>query len=128
MRYPAVPTPRSRESCCRPLGCRRISPRSGLLHVRNDHANVQFRINGAMLPDGLTGFGSILDASWIGSIALIVGALPAEYGLRTVGLVDITTRADIFNNSGQVGIYGGSQARSRRQSNTAAPSAARVRR
>ena len=26
-----------------------------------------------------------------------------------VGLVDITTRADIFNNSGSVGIYGGSQ-------------------
>ncbi len=62
-----------------------------------------------MLPDGLTGFGSILDASWIGSIALVVGALPAEYGLRTVGLIDIATRADIFNNSGQVSIYGGSQ-------------------
>ena len=90
-------------------GVSQDSAASGLLHVRNDHANVQFRINGVMLPDGLTGFGSILDASWIGSIGLIVGALPAEYGLRTVGLVDITTRADIFNNSGQVGIYGGSQ-------------------
>jgi hypothetical protein len=90
-------------------GVSQDSAASGLLHVRNDHANVQFRINGVMLPDGLTGFGSILDASWIGSIALVVGALPAEYGLRTVGLVDITTRADIFNNSGQVGVYGGSQ-------------------
>ena len=90
-------------------GVSQDSAASGLLHVRNDHANVQFRINGVMLPDGLTGFGSILDASWIGSIALIVGALPAEYGLRTVGLVDINTRADIFNNSGQVSIYGGSQ-------------------
>ena len=90
-------------------GVSQDSAASGLLHVRNDHANVQFRINGVMLPDGLTGFGSILDASWIGSIALVVGALPAEYGLRTVGLVDITTRADIFNNSGQVSIYGGSQ-------------------
>jgi hypothetical protein len=90
-------------------GVSQDSAASGLLHVRNDHANVQYRINGVMLPDGLTGFGSILDASWIGSIALVVGALPAEYGLRTVGLVDITTRADIFNNSGQIGIYGGSQ-------------------
>jgi len=90
-------------------GVSQDSAASGLLHVRNDHANVQFRINGVMLPDGLTGFGSILDASWIGSIALVVGALPAEYGLRTVGLVDITTRADIFNNSGQVSVYGGSQ-------------------
>jgi hypothetical protein len=90
-------------------GVSQDSAASVLLHVRNDHANVQYRINGIMLPDGLTGFSSILDASWIGSIALVVGALPAEYGLRTVGLVDITTRPDIFNNSGQVSLYGGSQ-------------------
>jgi outer membrane receptor protein involved in Fe transport len=82
---------------------------SGDLHVRNDHANVQYRINGILLPDGLTGFGSVLDAKWIGSLALVTGALPAEFGLRTVGLVDITTRTDLFNNSGNVGAYVGSQ-------------------
>src|SRR6201993_2324583 len=38
---------------------------SGLLHVRNDHANVQFRINGVMLPNGLSGFGSIFDSSFV---------------------------------------------------------------
>jgi outer membrane receptor protein involved in Fe transport len=81
---------------------------AGSLHVRNDHANVQFRVNGVMLPDGVTGFGSIFDTSFIGSIALVTGALPAEFGLRTVGLVDITTRKDVFNNSGSVGVYGGS--------------------
>src|ERR1700729_850616 len=48
-------------------GVSQDSAASGLLHVRNDHANVQFRINGVMLPDGITGFGSILDPSWIGS-------------------------------------------------------------
>jgi outer membrane receptor protein involved in Fe transport len=89
-------------------GVTQDSAASGDLHVRNDHANLQYRINGVMLPDGPTGFGSILDASWIGSLSLIVGALPAEYGLRTVGLVDITTRTDLFNNTGQVGVYGGS--------------------
>ena len=82
---------------------------AGLLHVRNDHANVQFRINGIMLPDGVTGFGSVLDTGLIGTIALVTGALPAEYGMRTVGLVDITTRADAFNNSGSVSYYGGSR-------------------
>jgi hypothetical protein len=90
-------------------GVSQDSAASGLLHVRNDHANLQYRINGVMLPDGLTGFGSIFDASWIGSMTLVTGALPAEYGLRTVGLIDITTRSDIFNNSGQIGFYGGSQ-------------------
>ncbi|HTV36681.1 MAG TPA: ligand-gated channel, partial [Xanthobacteraceae bacterium] len=90
-------------------GVSQDSAASGLLHVRNDHANVQFRINGVMIPDGVTGFGSILDPSLIGSMSLVTGALPAEFGMRTVGLVDINTRADIFNNSGSVGFYGGSR-------------------
>jgi outer membrane receptor protein involved in Fe transport len=90
-------------------GVSQDSAASGLLHVRNDHANVQFRINGVMLPDGVTGFGSVLDTELIGSISLITGALPAEYGMRTVGLVDITTRNDIFNNSGSINFYGGSR-------------------
>jgi outer membrane receptor protein involved in Fe transport len=90
-------------------GVSQDSAASGLLHVRNDHANVQFRINGVMLPDGVTGFGSIFDTDLIGNISLITGALPAEFGMRTVGLVDITTRADAFNNSGTVSYYGGSR-------------------
>ena len=76
--------------------------------MRNDHANVQFRINGVMLPDGVTGFGSVLETGLIGSMSLVTGALPAEFGLRTVGLIDITTRSDAFNNSGSVSLYGGS--------------------
>jgi outer membrane receptor protein involved in Fe transport len=89
-------------------GVSQDSAASGLLHVRNDHANVQYRINGILLPDGVTGFGSIFDTSFIGSMSLVTGALPAEFGLRTTGLVDITTRTDLFNNSGSVSVYGGS--------------------
>ncbi|MGA8359000.1 MAG: ligand-gated channel, partial [Xanthobacteraceae bacterium] len=90
-------------------GVSQDSAASGLFHVRNDHANVQFRIDGVMLPDGVTGFGSVLDTDLIGSISLITGALPAEYGLRSTGLLDITTRTDIFNNSGSISYYGGSR-------------------
>ncbi len=90
-------------------GVSQDSAASGLLHVRNDHANVQFRINGVMLPDGVTGFGSVLETALIGNISLVTGALPAEFGLRTVGLVDITTRTDVFNNSGSISFYGGSR-------------------
>jgi hypothetical protein len=61
-----------------------------------------------MLPDGVTGFGSVLETSLIGSLSLVTGALPAEFGLRTVGLVDITTRTDVFKNSGSISPYGGS--------------------
>jgi outer membrane receptor protein involved in Fe transport len=90
-------------------GVSQDSAASGLFHIRNDHANVQFRINGVMLPDGVTGFSSFLDTDLIGSISLVTGALPAEYGLRTTGLLDITTRNDIFTNSGSIGYYGGSR-------------------
>jgi opacity protein-like surface antigen/outer membrane receptor protein involved in Fe transport len=90
-------------------GVSQDSAASGLFHVRNDHANVQFRVNGVMLPDGVTGFSSILDTALIGNVSLVTGALPAEYGLRTVGLLDITTRTDIFNNSGSAAYYGGSR-------------------
>jgi outer membrane receptor protein involved in Fe transport len=90
-------------------GVSQDSAASALLHVRNDHANVQYRIDGVMLPDGVTGFGSVLDTALIGKMSLVTGALPAEYGLRTVGLFDITTRTDVFNNSGIASIYGGSR-------------------
>jgi outer membrane receptor protein involved in Fe transport len=90
-------------------GVSQDSAASGLFHIRNDHANAQFRINGVMLPDGVTGFSSVLDTNLVGSMSLVTGALPAEYGLRTTGLIDITTRNDVFNNSGSISYYGGSR-------------------
>ncbi len=90
-------------------GVSQDSAASGDLHVRNEHANVQYRINGIALPDGVSGFGQMLDTSLVGRLTLLTGALPAQYGLRTAGVVDITTRTDAFNNSGTVSVYGGSR-------------------
>jgi hypothetical protein len=91
-------------------GVTQDSAASGNFHVRNEHANVQVqvRINGIMLPDGVTGFGTFLDTALIGNISLITGALPAQFGLRTSGVLDIQTRNDAFN-SGTVGVYGGTR-------------------
>ena len=89
-------------------GVSQDSAASGELHVRNEHGNLQYRINGIMLPDGVGAFGQILDTGIIGSLALLTGALPAQYGLRTAGVLDIQTKADAFNNSGSVSVYGGS--------------------
>ncbi len=89
-------------------GVTQDSSASGELHVRNEHANIQYRINGIMLPDGVGAFGQILDTGIVGSLALLTGALPAQYGLRTAGVLDIQTKADAFNNSGSVSVYGGS--------------------
>jgi outer membrane receptor protein involved in Fe transport len=89
-------------------GVTQDSAASGELHVRNEHANIQYRINGIMLPDGVGAFGQILDTGIVGSLALLTGALPAQYGLRTAGVLDIQTKTDAFNNSGSVSVYGGS--------------------
>jgi outer membrane receptor protein involved in Fe transport len=90
-------------------GVTQDSAAGGQLHVRNEHANVQYRINGIMLPDGVGAFGQILDTGIVGSLALITGALPVQYGLRTAGVVDIQTKASAFDNSGTVSVYGGSR-------------------
>ena len=89
-------------------GVTQDSAASGNLHVRNEHANVQYRINGIMLPDGVGAFGQILDTGIVGNLSLITGALPAQYGLRTAGVVDIQTKASAFDNTGKVSVYGGS--------------------
>src|SRR6476659_2171919 len=89
-------------------GVTQDSAASGNFHVRNEHANVQVRINGIMLPDGVSAFGTFLDTALIGNITLITGALPAQFGLRTSGVLDIQTRNDAFNG-GTVGVYGGTR-------------------
>jgi outer membrane receptor protein involved in Fe transport len=77
-------------------------------HVRGEYANVQTRINGIVVPEGVSGLGPFLDTNFIGSMSLLTGALPAEYGLRTAGVLDITSRA-FAAPSGEVSLYGGSR-------------------
>jgi outer membrane receptor protein involved in Fe transport len=81
----------------------------GGVHVRGDHANLQYRINGVIIPESISGFGQTLDARTIQSVKLLDGALPAQYGLRTAAVVDIDTKSGHdLGNGGSVGITGGS--------------------
>src|SRR5579872_6976694 len=80
----------------------------GQFHVRGEHNQLQYRINGIILPEGISVFGQTLDPRLAESVKLIDGALPAEYGLDTGGIVDITTKSGIFDTGGHVSMYGGS--------------------
>jgi outer membrane receptor protein involved in Fe transport len=80
----------------------------GALHVRNEHLNVQYRINGIALPEGVSFYGQGISPRFANQLQLITGTLPAEYGLRTAGIVDIQTKSGIFQPGGSVGMYGGS--------------------
>jgi outer membrane receptor protein involved in Fe transport len=78
-------------------------------HVRNEYANVQYRINGIQLPDGVSALGPVLATDFIGNLQLLDGALPAQYGLRTAGVVDMTAKSQ-FDPGGNLNVYGGSWA------------------
>jgi outer membrane receptor protein involved in Fe transport len=84
------------------------SAENGDLHVRGEHANLQYRIDGVLLPEGIAGFGLELDPHFIQSIALITGSLPAQYGFRTAGIIDIQTKNGALNPGGELSFYGGS--------------------
>ncbi|MES2961031.1 MAG: TonB-dependent receptor [Pseudomonadota bacterium] len=73
----------------------------GQLHVRGDHANLQYRINGVMLPEGVSGFGQALDTHFADKIDFLTGAMPAQYGFRTAGVVDIKTKSGAFQKGGR---------------------------
>ncbi len=81
----------------------------GQIHLRNDHANIQYRIDGVILPEGISFFGQSLTSRFASSIDLITGSLPAQYGLVTTGIVDIQTKSGSFDQGGSIGVYGGSR-------------------
>ena len=81
----------------------------GAIHVRNEHANLQYRINGVIIPESISGFGQTIDIRLADSISLLTGTLPAQYGYRTSGVINITTQTGAFADGGDVGFYGGSR-------------------
>src|SRR5579863_9514061 len=80
----------------------------GQIHLRGEHANVQYRLNGVELPEGLSVFGQVLEERFARSLSLITGALPAQYGFQTAGVVDIQTKTGLTNPGLSVSMYGGS--------------------
>src|SRR2546430_220394 len=82
----------------------------GQLHIRGDHNGLQFRLNGVVLPDGISVFGQTLPPRMISSLKLITGSLPAEYGLRSAGIIDLTTKSGALQPGGELSLYGGSHA------------------
>jgi hypothetical protein len=80
----------------------------GQLHVRGEHANLQYRIDDVLLPESIPGFGQELQTRFADNISLITGALPAQFGFRTTGVIDIHTKTGAVFQQGEASIYGGS--------------------
>ncbi len=79
------------------------------VHVRQDHANQQFRIDGIPIPDTVSGaFADIVPPRAWERADMILGGMEAQYGNRTVLLVDITSKSGTKPGFGSMQMFGGS--------------------
>ena len=65
----------------------------GQLHVRGDHANLQYRINGVIIPEAITGFGQTLDTALARKHEAADRRAAGAIRPRTAGVVDIQTKS-----------------------------------
>ena len=85
-----------------------VGDAQGDIHVRGDHRNLQYRIDGVMIPEAIGGFAQLFEARGLRSVSLVTGALPAQFGLRTAGVIDLQLRSGAESPGGSVGLSGGS--------------------
>src|SRR6516164_11611863 len=78
------------------------------LHVRGEHANLQYRIDDVLLPESIPGFGQELQTRFADSISLVTGSLPAQFGFRTTGVIDIHTKNGAVFSGSEASIQVGS--------------------
>ena len=81
----------------------------GQIHVRGDHNEVQFRIDGVQLPEGLAVFGQSLETRFAHDLSLTTGALPAQYGFLQAAVINIDTRSGSTDPGGEISVYGGAR-------------------
>lgn len=78
-------------------------------HVRQDHANQQFRIDGIPIPDTVTGaFADIVPPRAWERSEIILGGMEAQYGNKTALILDITSKSGTKPGFGSVQVFGGS--------------------
>jgi hypothetical protein len=78
-------------------------------HVRQDHANQQFRIDGIPIPDTVTGaFADIVPPRAWERADIILGGMEAMYGNKTAMIVDITSKSGTRPGFGSFQMFGGS--------------------
>src|SRR5437870_4013838 len=80
----------------------------GQLHLRGEHAKFQYRIDDVLIPESIPGFGQELETRFADNISLMTGALPAQFGFRTTGVIDIHTKNGAVFTGDEASIYVGS--------------------
>ncbi len=80
------------------------------IHIRGEHMGIQYQMNGIMLPLDINTdptFTQLLNATFVKSVSLLDGVLPAQYGYRTSGVIDIQTKDGCGDSHNNATIFGG---------------------
>ena len=78
-------------------------------HIRQDHANQQYRIDGIPIPDTVSGaFADIVPPRAWERADITLGGMEAQYGNKTALLVDITSKSGTKPGFGSMQLFGGS--------------------
>lgn len=79
------------------------------VHIRQDHANLQFRIDGVPIPDTVSStFSDVITPRAWERVDVILGGMEAQYGNKTAAVLDITTKSGSKPSFGSVQMMGGS--------------------
>jgi outer membrane receptor protein involved in Fe transport len=80
------------------------------IHIRGEHAGVQYQMNGVILPLDINNdptFTQLLNSYFVKNVSLIDGVLPAQFGYRTSGVIEISTKDGCDDAHSQFTFYGG---------------------
>ena len=79
------------------------------IHLRQDHANLQLRIDGVPIPDTVSStFSDVISPRAWERADIILGGMEAQYGNKTAAVLDITTKSGTKPGFGSVQMFGGS--------------------
>jgi len=79
------------------------------LHIRQDHANLQLRIDGVPIPETVSAtFSDVISPRAWERADIVLGGMEANVGNKTAALIDITTKSGTKPGFGSVQMFGGS--------------------
>ena len=80
------------------------------IHIRGQHMGIQYQMNGILLPLDMNTdptFTQLLNSYFVQSVSLLDGVLPARYGYRTSGVIDIHTKDGCDSTHNSATVFGG---------------------
>ena len=82
---------------------------NGQVHVRGEHSEIAYVIDGVALPDSLSGRqGALIVPSTIQSLDILTGGYAPEFGGQTAAVLNVTTLPDVAHSHSEYEIGGGS--------------------